>query len=155
MHHPYAPPASDVTPVPAQLRPRPWTILLAVSLLLLDNVLLIMTSAQEIASIIIVELSKEGLLPVLVLVAIMILLFASILWLTKCIWQGKNWARWTILLLDLLGCIALFYDFFEFEFQAPEVKQTDLLSIGLELVIFTLLFLAKSNQWFKNEATMK
>lgn len=155
MHHPYTPPASDITPIPAQLPPRPWTILLAVPLLLLDNGLLIMTSVQELADEMTGEVSEQGLLPVLVLVAIMVLLFAFTLWLTRCIWQGKNWARWTILLLDLLGCFALLYDFTKLEPQSPQFKQTDLLSAGLELAIFALLFLAKSNQWFRDVGKLK
>ena len=142
--NPYAPPKAEVelaTPeVEAAERPREivWVVWLAVFNYGLGLVSIVI--AWDYFS------RLQSIAPTIVSQAFtLVILF----WLYYKIFQGRNWARITWLVLTLLG-LAMMPMTYKFLGAAPSIlKLQMLIGFGITLVILWMLFFSPGKRWFR------
>ena len=78
------------------------------------------------------------------------LVFAAIeLWLLRCVWQRRDWARWVMVVLTVVS-IALSLPVIEEDWaRAPVVAWLSIATLALGAIAAVLLLLPSSARWFR------
>jgi hypothetical protein len=74
--------------------------------------------------------------------------FALYVWLLRRILSGRNWARWTLVILQAVSWLVVLSDVEEFMKQGVLVRSIELLIIGLECYGCALLLWGEGSKWF-------
>jgi hypothetical protein len=143
----YAPPTAPVQDVPSSRRlgSRPREIVLAVQLAaagyLLGMAVLVATWGYFS------RLQSPGALIVNQAVSLLISV-----WLYVRVYEGKNWARITLLVLTLLGSLFAFGSaFMNVVAAAPMLSKIQMVAgLCINLIILWLLFISPGREWFKS-----
>jgi hypothetical protein len=142
----YAPPTAPVQDVaPIQMGTRPRQIVWAVQL----------AAAGYLLGLIAVALSWDyysHLQPVGRMIAGQVAGVLVAVWLYYKIYIGRNWARITLLVLSILGCLGLIATLFTNLVAALPVlaKVRMVVGVGINLIVLWLLFLTPGREWFKS-----
>jgi hypothetical protein len=144
----YAPPRTDVIDIAAadtMLAPRPRSVTLACALLLASTVI------GLISLLPFVDPPMPGEPAAMTaLIWGMTLVFAAIeLWLLRCVWQRRNWARWVMVVMTMIGIALSLPVIGEDWARAPLVAGLGIASALLSAAGATLLLAHASARWFK------
>ena len=73
-------------------------------------------------------------------------------WLYFKIYTGRNWARITLLVMTVLGCLTVFSTFFLNLLAAvpPLAKIRMVVSLCINFIVLWLLFFSRGREWFKS-----
>jgi hypothetical protein len=141
----YAPPTAPVQDIaPVQMGPRPRQVVLAVQLAAAGYLLGLVTTAMTWDY-------YARLQPVGRTIATQVLGLIVFVWLYYKIYIGRNWARITLLVFSILGCLGAVGVLFTNILAAlpPLAKARTVLGVGINLVVLWLLFLTPGREWFK------
>lgn len=142
--NPYAPPKAEVE-LAEQAHPvieRPKEIIWAVWLAALNYVVGLVTIALswEYFS------RLQSMLPTIFSQAFALVI---LVWLYYKIYQGRNWARITWLVLSLFGLVMVPFSYQMLENAPGVLRVQTLIGVGVSLAIIWLLFFSPGKRWFK------
>lgn len=83
-----------------------------------------------------------------VIVGFALLMFAVSAWLVWMVSRGRNWARWTLLVLFVVGWLFLLTDFSRSITETPLAALADALIAAAEVWACYLLFSGAGAAWF-------
>jgi hypothetical protein len=75
------------------------------------------------------------------------------LWILRCVWRRRNWARWVMVALTVLGIALSVPVIAEDWTRAPLVAWLGIASSAASAVASGLLLVGASARWFKGTAT--
>jgi peptidoglycan/LPS O-acetylase OafA/YrhL len=78
---------------------------------------------------------------------------AAQLWILRCVWQRRHWARWVMVALAVFGIAAGVPVIADDWTRAPLVAWLGIASSVLGAVAVVLLLVAPSARWFKGAPT--
>jgi hypothetical protein len=74
------------------------------------------------------------------------------LWLLRCVWQRRNWARWVMVLLTVLGVVLGVTVIGEDWTRAPLLAWLGIASSAFSAAAVVLLLVRASSRWFNPAA---
>jgi uncharacterized membrane protein len=145
MRNPYAPPLAPVgDPMRSTPIDRPRQVVLATRLLWA-------ALAISIAKWVLEWESVDTALPVYIAVPSAIVGFVVRAWLTIKIYEGRNWARMTLLVLALLGLVVFLVTASRVFARSPTSVFMRIGLTALLLAALGILFTRPASEWFKRE----
>jgi hypothetical protein len=142
-NNPYQSPASDLSTPQQALPARPLAIKLACGVFGLASLAGFATLIPGYGT----DWEKEPLYIVYILISVYILASGITIWLMHAIFNGKNWARWAMLGLSVLGALMLFMPTEE-PTPSKLIETIEIISTLSYLPGCAVLFLGKGGRWF-------
>jgi hypothetical protein len=145
----YSPPRTrveDVSPVqPRKDRPREIVIVVQLAALHYGLGLIALAASWDYYS----RLTSTGML-----IGNQVVSLALFFWIYYKIYQGRNWARITLLVVTILGCVTTFNSLvMNILMAAPTiVKAQMLIGFVITIAMMWLLFFSRGREWFRREA---
>jgi hypothetical protein len=142
-NNPYTPPTapvSDVDPRPRLPRPRQVTLAIVLFWISVAFALPDLLDMGDLDSG-----DPDDVVPMVFGWVFALAIMAVLVWVIVSIGRAKNWARWTYLVLAMLGWVYLIVDT-----EAAQARSwSDWLEGLIDVAIIVLLFLPASNAWFR------
>jgi hypothetical protein len=149
----YAPPRTDVADLAssdALLAPRPLSVVWACWLMLASMVVSLVSLLPFVDS----PMPGEPAAMTALIWGITLVFTAVELWLLRCVWQRRNWARWVMVALTAIGVALSLPVIGEDWTRSPWVAGLGIASAVLSAVGAALLLALASARWFKASANV-
>jgi hypothetical protein len=144
----YAPPrteVADLTPADALLAARPRSVVWACALMLASMAV----GFVSLLPVVDPPMPGEPVAMTALIWGITLALVAVELWLVRCIWQRRNWARWVMVALTVASLAASLPVIAEDWTRAPLVAWLGIASSVASAGAVVLLLVRASARWFK------
>ena len=142
--NPFAPPGAEVADPASQQPSPPAQVKRACQMVIATMVVGIITLFPGVR----VPAADDAPVPFL-FTLVLIAVFAGLtLWLAAKIMQGRNWARWAMLLYLGAGWVLIGPELADDFYRSPIAAIIDAISIPVEAVACWLLFTGAGGQWF-------
>jgi hypothetical protein len=143
----YAPPRADVadlTAPDALLASRPRSVAWACWLMLASMAV----GLVSLLPLVDPPMPDEPVAMTALIWGIALVVLAVELWLLRCVWQRRNWARWVMVALTVLGVALGVPTTFEDWVRAPLVAWLGIASTAFSVAAVVLLLMRTSARWF-------
>jgi hypothetical protein len=148
----YAPPHADVaelTPADALLAARPRGVVWACGLMLASMAVGLVSLLPFVDP----PMPGEPAAMTAMIWSITLVFAAIELWVLRCVWRRRRWARWVMVALTVFGLAVGVPVIAEDGARAPLVAWLGIVSNVLSAVAVVLLLVAPSARWFKGMPT--
>ncbi len=150
----YAPPSAEVADVGAAdalLAARPRSVVWACALMLASMLI----GLVSLLPVVDPPMPGEPAAMTALIWGITLVFTTAELWLLGCVWRRRNWARWVIVSLALLGIVVSLPIIGEDWARSPLLAGLGIAGVAISAAAAALLLAGASARWFKGTVSVR